>query len=524
MRTSALAASLALILAGALDAGAQKPVPPAPPTAPDAEHTPPARRATQVPDRALKAFAASLRADSDYLTALYQGMRAADGGHWDSVAYRLSRDNALDTNWLAQTPNVWGLPADSVKNGAGAFMVDDVRNLIAGAQRFVDITSLSPFPTGRFEDGVRQELLAFAQSGRQVTVRILVGWYPGLASGRVDQSVYLRSIIGPLKGVGAGRLTIYVGTQQQSKFSWNHSKMVAVDGGRVILGGENLWDADYLQIAPVHDLNVALRGSVAYGMDRFADKIWASVCAYKLKSWKAVYWKSGMSDIATACLANSGLTDPVGPGTIGVLGAGRLASLGPNGNAADVGMVMALRSSSSTIRISQQDLGNTGLWWEAGMVPIASALVARQNVYIVLSNDLARAGPDGVYYTTGTSLTTTALRIAQEVSAQPGAPFGKALVDLLCSNLHLTTLRFGPSDKWPNAYAFANHAKFFMIDDRVFYIGSENLYPSDLVEYGVFVSDSAAVRQVREQYWDKLWQYSSRVAISGSEARKCFWR
>jgi len=481
-------------------------------------------RATRIPDDAVKAYHASLQQSGDVLTALYKAMRAADGGRLDGVAYLLTRDNSLDAGWLAQTPNVWGKPADSVHRGAGGFMVNTVQSLVGSAQRFVDITSLQPFPTGQFEAAIRQGLVTLAQSGRQVTVRILVGWSP-LPTKDPTQSAYLRGLIAPLKAIRGGRLKVIVGAQRSNDWSWNHAKMVAVDGERVLLGGENLWDEDYLQLQPVHDLNVLLRGSSAFGLHQFADRIWESVCAYTLPSWKSVYWASGMNDIAAGCQVHNGITRKTGSGSVAVLGAGRLASLAGQGNAADVAMATALGGSTATIRMSQQDLGFTGglLWWAPAMNAIGRALVARQQVYIVLSNDKAKAG-NGNPYTTDVPLTTTANHIKGYVSSQNGAPSGKALVDLLCSNLHLTTIRFGPSDRWPNGYEFANHAKFFMVDDRVFYVGSENLYPSDLVEYGVFIADTGAVRQMRQQYWDNLWKYSSRVAISGTEAKTCYFR
>ena len=478
-------------------------------------------RSNAVSGKALEAFRTSLSADDNFLRALHQAMRAADGGRLDGVAYFYSNDNSLDSNWLVQTPNVWGKRAGEVKRGTGAFVARDVQSLIEEAQHFVDITSLAPFPTGEFDVAVRHGLLSLAKSGRPVTVRILVGAPPNGPS----QSQYLGELVGPLKGIRPGGLTIYAAAQRSSIKSWNHSKMVAVDGQQVLLGGENLWDSDYLQFQPVHDLNVLLHGSVAFGMHRFADRIWESVCNYTMRSWLSVYWKTGMSDIATGCLANSRVSRSTGPGSVAVLGAGRLAGLESNGDAADVAMVAALNGATSTIRIAQQDLGMAPLlYWAPGMTAIAKALVARQQVYIVISNDKAKAGPDGTPYHTAAGVRNTASTIKSYVSKQPGAPSGNALIDLLCSNLHLTTLRFGPSDHWPNTFEFANHAKFFMVDDRVFYVGSENLYPSDLVEYGVFISDAGAVRAMREQYWDRLWQYSSRASISGSEASSCYFR
>jgi hypothetical protein len=307
--------------------------------------------------------------------------------------------------------------------------------------------------------------------------------------------------------------------------------MVAVDGRSVLLGGENLWDADYLQTQPAHDLNLALRGPFVFGMDNFADVLWGNVCSYFSPDWKPAYWQSGWNDIGSQCLAKSGLSRPPAAGSLRVLGAGRLGGLATNGNPADLGMSLALRSSTSTIRLSQQDIGATDpvtgrirFWWDDGMTSLARALVAKQNVYIVLSNDNAKAGPQGDGYWNKIPLTETADKIKEYVQKQPGAPTGDALRRLLCSNLHLAPLRFGPANHWPNGWTFANHAKFFMIDDRLFYVGSENFYPVSLQEYGVFLNDATAAAQIKTQYWDKLWQASSQAAISGSETNNCYFK
>ena len=461
--------------------------------------------------------------NADILDVLYKSMQHYNAS-LDGVAYSLSDDATVEGSWLVQTPNVWGKAPADVPIGAGKFVANDVQSLIAGAQEWVDIMSLMPYPTGLFETAVKNGLSDLARSGRPVTVRILVGW-PTFLSGD-NQSTYLKRLILRLKNISGSQLTIYVGAQRNSAASWNHAKMVAVDGQRVLVGGENQWDDDYLRVAPVHDLNLLLRGSFVFGMHTFADYVWATVCGYETAAWKTVYWKAGMNDIAKGCKGNNTLKIKRGPQAMRVLGAGRLADLTPKGNPSDQAMAVALASSRSELRIAQQDLGMwPRMFWAPATDAIARAIVAKQHVYIVLSNDGAKAGPNAAKYTTGVSVATTANKIRESVMAQPNSPRGKELTDLLCSHLHLTTLRFGPPpDHWPNKFAFAQHAKFFLVDDRVLYVGSENLYPSDLLEYGVFIADPTVLSAVRTQYWDKLWEYSKRAAISGPEAAKCHFR
>jgi hypothetical protein len=95
---------------------------------------------------------------------------------------------------------------------------------------------------------------------------------------------------------------------------------------------------------------------------------------------------------------------------------------------------------------------------------------------------------------------------------------------LLCEHVHLAPFRFGPEAKWPNGAPIANHAKFWMVDDRTFYIGSDNLYPVNLQEFGYILDDGKAAAELLDTYWTPLWQWSQRAAVSGAGVDNCIFR
>jgi phosphatidylserine/phosphatidylglycerophosphate/cardiolipin synthase-like enzyme len=482
-------------------------------------------KTTTVPESEFQAFFQSMEAGVPFTEILYQYLQRNDGGEWDGIGYALTKDNLLPKNWLQQTPNVWGQSADKVQKGAGIFVAKNVQAMITGATQFIDITSLYPYPDGQFYTAIQNGLIALANSGQAVTVRILVG--QDVIDHGQNQSKFLKGLIKPLQSIATGKLQIYVGAQRTKEWSWNHAKIVAVDGQVALLGGENLWDEDYLEDEPVHDLNVMIQGSLVYYMHKFTDTTWKNVCGYIEPDWWSVYWQSGAKDISYACLDTSLAKPTPGPGTLSILGAGRYGSLGNGLNdPGDYALQASLSVANSVIRIAQQDLvtseGPVYKTWELGMIEIAKALIRNVDVYIVLTNDDAKAGSGRGY--SSSTVRKTADVIRKYVSEQPDAPIGQALIKLLCSKLHLSTLRFGPSDTWPNGYEFANHSKFLMVDDLVFYVGSENFYPADLIEYGIFISDPVAVKEIQTQYWDQLWNNSKRVAISGPEAATCYFQ
>jgi phosphatidylserine/phosphatidylglycerophosphate/cardiolipin synthase-like enzyme len=449
--------------------------------------------------------------------ALHKYLVTRYGKGYDGSAFALTEDNVLRGGWIAQTPNVWGKEASKVESYAGIYIADDIKTLISSAEYFIDITTLSPFPDDKFHEKILEGLKEVAESGKEVTVRILAGWPPSSTFQGVKS--YLESFANPISKIANNKLKIYVASQKSSLISWNHAKMVAVDGKAVLLGGQNLWTKDYLETTPVHDLNVLIHGSAAYYSHQFANLLWEDVRKYVNPIWMPWSWESGQGIYDRNYPDAANFSKPIGEGKVYVLGVGRYGTINANIQPSDYLMLLTLNSAKSTIRIAQQDLAFVGgFFWDDGMKAIANAIVKKCDVYIVLSNDGSKGGSNPY---SNTSLAKTADKLRSYVKAQSKMTDDE-LKKLLCEKLHLTTLRFGPSDTWLNGVTFANHSKFFMVDDKVFYVGSSNLYSSDLQEYGVFISDPDAISQMKSEYWDKLWEYSRRVSISGSGDNGCY--
>jgi murine toxin len=53
-----------------------------------------------------------------------------------------------------------------------------------------------------------------------------------------------------------------------------------------------------------------------------------------------------------------------------------------------------------------------------------------------------------------------------------------------------------------------------MVDDLAFHIGSDNLYPHNLQEFGYVIESAAIAREAIASYWEPLWRFSSRMAIN----------
>ncbi|MEI6204913.1 MAG: hypothetical protein WCP68_23450, partial [Enhydrobacter sp.] len=310
-----------------------------------------------------------------------------------------------------------------------------------------------------------------------------------------------------------------------------------------LVGGHNLYPRDYLIGDPVHDLSMRISGPAAASASRFVDTLWEYVCS-NLNQKKTVALSVFATDRSLpegSCPQSSAGKAASPGGGVPIMAIGRLASgvTSDFANHSDLARDLMLGAAKRTIRIVQQDLGFTFgrsdvLFPESNLERLVTFLMRDGgDVYIVLSND-GSTGPDGGNYSNGVSLATLARHLRDMVQGRLEAkdPHLRYAVRtgpdpanaLLCEHVHLAPFRFGLDAKWPDHGTFGVHTKFWMIDDRAFYIGSDNMYPVNLQEYGYIVDDRKAAGELLDAYWKPLWQWSQRAAVSGPDVRNCIFR
>ncbi|MEA2781148.1 MAG: hypothetical protein QOK29_2692 [Rhodospirillaceae bacterium] len=505
------------------------------------------------------------------------------------VTYSLTKDNVLDLHWLVQTPNAWGrrsasvgfipieckgkcepdfhLPfcrRDSDCGARGAVcgrldafdaspdlagkrvclghsdaVIDRFYRPIIDAGQAVDITALQPVADFRFLAALRNAVTMLARSHRPVTVRMLVGQYP---PGGTDAKALLEELVRDAREVSGARLTVYAAAMRSctgglscGSLSWNHAKIVAVDGKTALVGGHNMWSQDYLIDKPIHDISMQVQGSAAIDAHHYADKLWHYVCGHDdpLNAVSTYIYRSGVPKISSGCLEKIQLpSQPSGAASgVAVLASARLGAgiTTDFANQDDLARDLIFGAARRNILVAQQDVAFLqpgqidALYPELTLKAWAEFMLAgRGDVFLVLSS-AGSVGRSKSGYSNGVTLESVAkkmLAVAQANSALPRP----ALIDLLCRHFHLAPFRFGPDAAWPGDHPIGNHGKFWMVDDRYFYLGSDNLYPVDLQEFGYIVDDRVAARQLRRNYWDPLWRWSRASAISGQNAPSCVLR
>ena len=461
-------------------------------------------------------------------------------------------------------------------------LLDKITDVIGSAGRTLDITLLfnsdlksRGFPDGGFQDAISRGFKTLSDNGRRPTIRILLGtplnpdWHRylpvpiiGLPVGVVPDMAkaiirrmeeWLVDTITKHQTVAAMKSQIQMGLNHPNIFSHNHTKIIVADDRRVIAGGHNLWAGDYLGAAPIHDVSGLFEGPAARAARQFCDKLWSLTTH-----------QTNLIDGKFAPLPKLPRVfnlDPQPPeGNVEMLSLGRLgkglAEFSISSNASVTARVVAICKAKSIIRISQQSLLGFGTapYDFFTCLAIVRAIRAGVDVQIVVSNELENYGGSAskvlrqlqaIYIEDVKSLRAEydyrtippredtdawadlaagsfSLAKPLEWSKDWGHPENVNLLAEFNRKLKLATLYYSNNfNKWQVGREWkdaGNHAKVYIIDDRCFYVGSDNFYVSltkeGLQEFGYLVEDQQETKKFVADYWDKLWKYSGKHALN----------
>eukprot|EP00928_Gymnodinium_smaydae_P071975 TRINITY_DN55430_c0_g1_i1.p1 TRINITY_DN55430_c0_g1~~TRINITY_DN55430_c0_g1_i1.p1 ORF type:complete len:554 (+),score=92.80 TRINITY_DN55430_c0_g1_i1:69-1730(+) len=451
------------------------------------------------------------------------------------------------TGEILQTPpsRYWGCaePAPGHSDGFPQKFYDT----IIKAQHWVDISSLSP-PNGKFEEAMRNAITKVALSGRAVTFRIFFG-------NVIGSSVKVKAVMDSLlRDVPAdSKIKVWVGSYRK-EFSWNHSKIVAVDGVYLLQGGHNMWEADYLMKNPVHDISMTLEGDCAVAAHRYCNTTWKwmikekkgfecgcipiswlTFCRFSVDVNLAHYpaaeqafppmYKEPKMLLRSYVAENSNLSEnrtlaaQLDSG-VPMIAIGRHGAIGKSPS--DDAITALLYSAKQSLYLSQQDLGPLtlpssidfgdvspmpgGKWPEAYLKAVVDCLDRGVQVNIVLSNP--NGGPKGGY---GYGWTTedVGAEIMRVYKKQTGKD-ESAIQQVFDHHLAITYIRCKVGcHSYPDGCMIGNHAKMFIVDEVAFYMGSQNLYLCNLAEWGLVVDDKDSTEKLLAEYWRPLWNQSS---------------
>ncbi len=467
------------------------------------------------------------------IDAIYQALRAS-GTQGDGMFYALTEGNRIEQQ--LDTPQLWGHnPAEFDYVPAAVNLTMAIEDLVATATATVDISILYPFPTGRFRQAIRNGLSR--SRAPQLRVRVTAGFYYPIQQledpvAEIDQ--FIRELGLP------PQIAIHVAGMQTWATSWNHSKLILVDGQRAISGGHNLWSDDYTQFAPVSDVSFRFSGPAAKSGEAFINNIWTRMWYdpdAPRQETPPLFWSRlgyqgsiGRSPQVTfnSSAAAVGNTRILSLGRVGI----NLEPLFPlvqSDNASQVAKILAVQMSDRHVRMSQQMLGGSplGVYDDFFFPVLCDHVIAGKELSLIISDTNATTVTHDAY--SGDGIEATARQFAQAIRTRTNMP-RQQLIDLLTKNLHIGPTRIydrQPDDPAAKSWMWrdgkealepANHAKVVIVDDDGFYFGSDNAYampfnPFGMQEFGFLVEGKSETRAFLQDYWDKAWHYSSQFQV-----------
>jgi len=433
---------------------------------------------------------------------------------------------------------------------------EKMSEIIGRTERWCDILSLSP-PDGLFLIYFKEALQAIDARSRQlddkgepkppVIVRMMFGNLVGMP---VNCDAVIKTLTEDLPKDGTCNIQVWVGAWRRS-LSWNHAKIIAVDGKYLHTGGHNLWDKHYLQDNPVHDLSLEMEGEITHNAHTFANFQWNFVKKAQSTRWGQIAekipdslptpWKTRVivsqfpEDVATefppTYVQEEFLLNEKIEGIYPVIGVGRLGTvtkyvnrISRHNRPADYALVAMINSARDSIKMVLQDLGPIafpgtkiplpGLVWPKNYLTAIGHAIFRRgvNVSIILSNPQSRpsnlVATDGAYGN-GYTCTDVAIEIVKCIRREYSSVKTDALREKVTKHLRISYIKRNKGITiYENGATIALHSKHFIVDDTCFYIGSQNLYFADLAEWGVIVDNTEKTEDVLEEYWNPLWSTS----------------
>lgn len=501
------------------------------------------------------------------------GLMPTPDYYGDIQTYNTDLTAKMETNQIAVTCESRG--CDVTPYGAGdklpmskAYdMPTSIFDLIKGAQRTVDIISLAPAPDGTFKNAIQAGLAEIDKSGRKVLVRMFFGT-PFDPNIKVIHGV--ETYVGEFTTIlsPGSSITILFGQMRStplnsaSSLTWNHGKIINVDGSAMIIGGENMWATNYLAKNPIMDLTATILGNHSHAIQYVNEKFQELNMKLNEGYWGAlkdlsadvinrrldagVIWKDGkftnMETVSPATFSKLYMVDTLDNTQViqypipSIPGKALPISRVPSSNnmdASTAARLYAMKNAKRRILMSQQSLDSI-------TSKLTNTLDIEDRFYGDMVAAIGTAIMNGV---TVSIITSTAVSVVQQAEAGlsnviPFEPWLKKFYETYNSSQKPSFFRnkikewigkqglsptktasmvekylFQGNPSYDKKTPWFQHDKFWMVDD-IFYIGSHNMYYCNLSEFGCIFEDSdtgnSIVKFVEDNYWNDKWEHSYR--------------
>jgi phosphatidylserine/phosphatidylglycerophosphate/cardiolipin synthase-like enzyme len=475
--------------------------------------------------------------------------------HVGKAAYEVLRtkhNNHHHLNWnvtsgvivgeLHQTPRLGWLNEGDYPNEKvhDEWFPKRIAEIISKTETWCDVMSLSP-PDGMFMDTMKEAIKTVAENAAgkdaPVTIRLMFGNIIGMP---VNCNKLIKKLVSLVPKENLN-IRVWVGAWRRG-VSWNHAKIVAVDGKYLWTGGHNMWDYHYLRHNPVYDLSLEMKGRCAHDGHRFANQQWAFI-EYKQATLCGQFvdkLPDGMPLVAKTRVTISEFPNGCGEfapqykkslvpmyepldGEVPMITMGRNGTLDRFARPSDDAFLAMFGAAKRIMRLAVQDLGPVcipgtklalpGCMWPHHYLDVFARVMWERGVdiEIALSNPGSIPGGLGAAeacYGNGWSCIDVAAEIIKSIRKQFPQAKDDELRQKVEKNLRVCFIRNSSGNRFQDGHTLGMHAKHFIIDDVATYIGSQNLYTCDLAEWGVVIDNAEATKKLMEEYWEPMWKAS----------------
>jgi len=403
--------------------------------------------------------------------------------------------------------------------------------IVAKTTTWCDVMSLAA-PDGFFLEQMKQAVKKVCENSKAaekpVVIRMMFGNIIGVP---INCEKLMKKLTEDLPE--DKNIVLWVGAWRYGA-TWNHAKLIAVDGKYVHTGGHNMWSDIYLNKDPIHDVSLEMEGDVAHDAHLFANEQWKFIeekqatwigqmlenmpdflpLASKTRVIISEYPKDTATEFAPYYDRSLVSEHSTPEGSVPVISIGRQGTLTDTDRPADDAIIAMIESSKTIIKMSLQDVGPITLpgkiplpgtgWPKSYLDALARAIWLRGvDVEIILTNVGARRG-----YSNGWSANDVGSEIIKRIERQFPNASDVELRKKVDDNLRICYLRHAKKNTHTSGVEIGNHSKYFIVDDICSYTGSQNLYVCDLAEWGVIIDDSEKTFQMLEDLWNPMWEAS----------------
>lgn len=394
-------------------------------------------------------------------TAAYNVLRRKHNHHHHEL-WNVTKGKVIGDVFFTPTDAFTRTETTDPVDGHSDWFPEKCGEILSRTERWCDVMSLTP-PDGEFMVAFKKALTTICEREHtfgKVTIRMMFGNIVGMP---VNCTKVIAELTEDLPANAPEKLKLWVGSWRKG-VSWNHAKIIAVDGKYLWTGGHNFWDPHYLRNDPVNDISLEMEGGVAKDAHRFANAQWGYIVKKQSTAWGRFVDKRLPDALEVPRRARVTVSDyPEGsasefppyykekkrllgrraldPKYVPVLTIGRYGVILKKARPSDDAIVAMIDAAQTIIRLSLQDLGPVvlpgtkralpGMTWPNAYLNAMARVIWTKgvDVEIVLSNPGSIPGncsPLEACYGNGWSCVDVAAEIIKRIQSQfPDAPHGE---------------------------------------------------------------------------------------------------